>query len=113
MIRELGDLNYKSGNMRVHDLMKVIDFPIEVRIKDIQDTYTVLRNRLNARNLPIRFRELVDNIQSYCDLYDELDLVSVQDGIPEIKLKNIDIRDLVVLRITNDWVVYVGWKKNH
>jgi len=37
-----------NGNMRVHDLMKVIDFPIEVRIKDIQDTYTILRDRFNV-----------------------------------------------------------------
>lgn len=102
-----------NGNMRVHDLMKAIDFPIEVRIKDIQDTYTVLRDRLDVQNLPNRFKDLVDNIKHYCDLHDELDLISVQGGVPEIRLKNLDVKDLVVLSITNDWIVYVGWEKNH
>ena len=30
-----------SGNMRVRDLQKVVDFPFEVRINSIPDTYTV------------------------------------------------------------------------
>lgn len=102
-----------SGSMRVHDLMKVIDFPIEVRIKDIQDTYTVLRDRLDVQNLPNRFKDLIDKIKEYCDLHDELDLISVQGGVPEIRLKNLDVKDLVILSITGDWIVYVGWEKNH
>ena len=99
--------------MRVHDLMKVVDFPLEFRIRDIQDTYTVLRDRLNVQNLPIRYVDLVDKIKGYCNLFDELDLINVQCGVPEIRIKNLDVKDLVVLSITNDWIVYVGWEKNH
>ncbi len=101
-----------SGNMRVRDLQKVVDFPFEVRINSIPDTYTVLRDRLDVQNLPNRFTDLVDKIKDYCDLHDELDLVGIQGGVPEIRLKNMDVKDLVITSITSDWIVYVAWEKN-
>ena len=101
-----------NGSMRVHDLQKVVDFPFEVRINSIPDTYTVLRDRLDVQNLPNRFTDLVDKIKDYCDLHDELDLIGVFGGVPEIRLKNLEVKDLVVISITSDWIVYVAWEKN-
>lgn len=98
--------------IKVRDLQNVVNFPIEIRIKSILDTYTVLRIRLNEYHLPTQYIDLLKNIQKYCDKHEELELISVSDGQPEIRLKNIDVKDLVVLEITPDWIVYVGWEKN-
>ena len=98
--------------MRIHELNKVVDFPYEVRINSIVDAYTVLEDRLKVKNLPRTYKEFLDNVKDYCDIHDELELVSINQRNPVIRLKNMDIRDLVVKEITQDWIIYVGWEKN-
>lgn len=99
--------------MRVRELIRVAEFNCEFRIHDMQDLYTILRDRFGETRLPSRFADLIANITDYTDKYEELSLVGMTDGIPEIKITNTDLQDLCVLRITEDFIVYVGWEKNH
>ena len=104
--------NRIGGIMKIRDLNTVVDFPYEVRINSILDAYTVLEDRLMVKNLPRTYKEFLNNVKDYCDIHDELDLISINQKNPVIRLKNLDIRDLVIKEITPDWIVYVGWEKN-
>jgi len=98
--------------MKVRELNKVIDFPYEVRINKIQDIYTLFRERLKIKDLPMYMDELSRNITSYTDKFDDIDFITHNNGIPELRIRNLDIQDLVVTKITEDFIIYVGWEKN-
>lgn len=99
--------------MRVRELNKVVDFAYETRINDIMDIYTLFRERFKIKDLPQYFSELIDNIMTYVNMFDDVEYVGMTNGVPELRIKNIDIQDLVVIKITQNFIVYVGWEKNH
>lgn len=98
--------------MKVRELNKVVDFVYETRINNINDIYTLFRERFKIRDLPMYHSELVDNIMTYVNMVDDIDYIGINNGIPELRIRNIDIQDLVVTKITQDFIVYVGWEKN-
>lgn len=98
--------------MKVRELNKVVDFSYETRINNINDIYTLFRDRFKIRDLPMYHAELVDNIMTYVNMFDDIDYIGIHNGIPELRIRDIDIQDLVVTKITQDFIVYVGWEKN-
>ncbi|MBQ8218398.1 MAG: hypothetical protein IJZ79_03740 [Bacilli bacterium] len=98
--------------MKVRELNKVVDFIYETRINNINDIYTLFRERFKIRDLPMYHSELIDNIMTYINMVDNIDYIGINNGIPELRIRNIDIQDLVVTKITQDFIVYVGWEKN-
>lgn len=99
--------------MKVRELNKVVDFKYEIRINNIQDIYSLLRERLNVKDLPMYYDELIENIESYIDKFNEIDYICNNNNCPELRVRNLDFQDLVVLKITKDFIVYIGWEKNH
>ncbi|MBQ8234649.1 MAG: hypothetical protein IJZ36_03605 [Bacilli bacterium] len=99
--------------MKVRDLNKVVNFPYEVRLHKINDLYTLFRERFKIKELPMYYTEFIDYIENNIDNFDNIEYVCTTNGVPELKISNIDIQDLVVLKITEDFIVYVGWEKNN
>lgn len=99
--------------MKVRDLNKVVNFPYEVRLHKINDLYTLFRERFKIKELPMYYTEFIDYIENNIDNFDNVEYVCTTNGVPELKISNIDIQDLVVLKITEDFIVYVGWEKNN
>ena len=99
--------------MKVRDLNKVVNFPYEVRLHKINDLYTLFRERFKIKELPMYYAEFIDYIENNIDNFDNVEYVCTTNGVPELKISNIDIQDLVVLKITEDFIVYVGWEKNN
>lgn len=99
--------------MKVRDLNKVVNFPYEVRLHKINDLYTLFRERFKIKELPMYYTEFIDYIENNIDNFDNVEYVCTTNGVPELKILNIDIQDLVVLKITEDFIVYVGWEKNN